>query len=139
MKQRVIAKKKEEMKDYMGQVKALLTRYVPPDQQVMQQAYQAGKVSLNPNPSAGLTAIVLKDYALPGDQMALNFETAAKKISSVTVNTYLDDPKDVVTLTMQFASLPDGTNYVQKTVLDATAKKLVVTTMNSDYVALGAH
>jgi hypothetical protein len=56
----------------------------------------------------------------------------------VKVNTYLDDPKDAVTLAIQFASLPDSTNYVQKTVLDATAKNLVVTTTNSDYKALGA-
>ena len=30
MKQKIIAKKKEEMKDYMGQVKTLLAMYVPP-------------------------------------------------------------------------------------------------------------
>jgi hypothetical protein len=37
----------------------------------------------------------------------------------------------------QMASLPDGTNYVQQTVLDATAKKLQVTTTNSNYQKLG--
>lgn len=137
MKQRVIAKKKGEMQDYMGQVKVLLAKYVPPDPQSMQQDFQAGKVSLTPNPSSGMTQIVFKDYALPGDQMTLSFDTAAKKISSVNVNTYLDDPKDVVTLAVQFASLPDSTNYVQQTVLNATAKNLVVTTTNSDYKALG--
>jgi len=137
MKQRVIAKKKGEMQDYMGQVKVLLAKYVPPDHQSMQQDFQAGKVSLTPNPSSGMTQIVFKDYALPGDQMTLSFDTAAKKISSVNVNTYLDDPKDVVTLAVQFASLPDSTNYVQQTVLNATAKNLVVTTTNSDYKALG--
>jgi hypothetical protein len=31
------------------------------------------------------------------------------------------------------ASLPDGTNYAQQAVLDATAKQLVVTTTNSNY------
>ena len=137
MKQKVIAKKKEEMKDYMGQVKDLLAMYVPPDPQHMQQAFQLGKVSLNPNPSSGITLIVFKDYALPGDQMTISFDTTAKKLSSVHVNTYMDEPKDVVTLAVQFASLPDSTNYVQQTVLDATAKKLVVTTTNSDYKALG--
>lgn len=137
MKQKVIAKKKEEMKDYMGQVKDLLAMYVPPDPQHMQQAFQLGKVSLNPNPSSGITQIVFKDYALPGDQMTISFDTTAKKVSSVNVNTYMDEPKDVVTLAVQFASLPDSTNYVQQTVLDATAKKLVVTTTNSDYKALG--
>ena len=47
--------------------------------------------------------------------------------------------KLTVTLAVQFASLPDGTNYVQRTVLDATAKNLVVTTTNSSYSPLGAH
>jgi hypothetical protein len=139
VKQKVIAKKKEEMKDYMGDVKILLAKYVPPDPQNMQQALQSGKVSLSPNPSSGVTQIVFKDYALAGDQMTLSFDTAAKKISTVNVNTYLDDPKDVVTLAVHFASLPDNTNYVQQTVLNATAKKMVVTTTNSDYKALGAH
>jgi hypothetical protein len=45
----------------------------------------------------------------------------------------MDDPKDTVTLAVQMASLPDGTNYAQQTVLDATAKKLQVTTTNSNY------
>jgi len=36
-------------------------------------------------------------------------------------------------------SLPDGTNYVQQTVLNATAKQLTVTTTNSDYQKLGAY
>jgi hypothetical protein len=137
MKQKVIENKKEEMKDYMGQVKVLLAKYVPPDPQNMQQAFQSGKVSLSPNPDSGMTQMVFKDYALPGDQMTLSFDTAAKKISTVKVDTYLDDPKDVVKLAVQFASLPDSTNYVQQTVLDATAKKLVVTTTNSDYRAIG--
>ena len=85
-----------------------------------------------------MAQIVFKDYALPGDQMTLSFDTAAKKITAVNVNTYMDNPKDVVTLAVQFASLPDGTNYVQQTVLNATAKSLVVTTTNSDYKPLGA-
>ena len=139
LKQKVIANKKEEMQDYMGQVKSLLALYVPPDPQRMQQAFQSGKASLIPNPSSGVVQVAFKDYAQPGDQFTISFDAAAKKISSVNVNTYLDEPKDTVTLAVQFASLPDGTNYVQKTVLDATAKKLVVTTTNSGYNQLGAH
>ena len=135
VKQKVIAKKKAEMKDYMGDVKVLLAKYVPPNPQNMQQAFGAGKASLSPNPSSGVTQIVFKDYAQAGDELTLSFDMATKKISSISVNTYLDDPKDVVTLAIQFASLPDSTNYVQQTVLNATAKKMVVTTTNSDYKA----
>ena len=85
LKQRVIEKKTEEMKDYMGQVKTLLALYVPPDPQRMQQAFQSGKVSLNPSPGTGVNEIVFKDYAQAGDQMTLSFDAATKKISSVNV------------------------------------------------------
>ena len=137
MKQKIVEKKKEEMKDYMGQVKTLLALYVPPNPQKMQEAFGAGKASLNPSPDSGTTNMVFKDYAQPGDQMTLTFSSAAKKISNIKVNTYMDNPQDTVTLAVQFASLPDSTNYVQQSVLNATAKKLVVTTTNSNYQKLG--
>jgi hypothetical protein len=35
------------------------------------------------------------------------------------------------------ASLPDGTNFVQQTVLTASAKHLEATTTNSNYQKLG--
>ena len=139
MKQKIIEKKKEEMQDYMEQVKTLLAQYVPPDPQKMQQAFRAGNASLNPNPEEQAIGLVFKNYAQSGDQMTLSFDTATKKVSSLNVNTYMDDPKDVVTLAVQMASLPDGTNYVQQTVLDATAKKLQVTTTNSNYQKLSGY
>lgn len=134
MKQRVIAKKKEEMQDYMGDVKGLLSKYVPPDPQKMQQAFQAGNVSLNPG--SGAVNLIFSNYAQPGDRMALTFDPAAKKITSLNIDTYMGETKDKVTLQVQMGSLPDGTNYTQQTVLDATAKKLVVTTTNSNYQKL---
>ena len=134
MKQRVIEKKKEEMKDYMEDVKGVLSMYVPPDPQRMQQAIEAGKVSLNP--AGGAVNLVFTDYAQPGDRMTLTFDPAAKKITSLSVNTYMGETKDAVTLQVQMASLPDGTNYAQQTVLNATAKQLVVTTTNSNYQRL---
>ena len=77
--------------------------------------------------------------AQPGDQMTLTFDTAAKKIASLNVNTYMGQSKDAVTLQVQMASLPDGTNYVEQTVLNATAKQLVVTTTNSNYQKRGGY
>jgi hypothetical protein len=137
MKERIIEKKTEEMQDYMGQVKTLLAKYTPPDPQKMEQALKSGNASLNPDQAAQTVGLVFKNYAQTGDQMTLSFDTATKKVSGLNVNTYLDDPKDVVTLAVTMASLPDGTNYVQQTVLDATAKKLQVTTTNSNYQKIG--
>jgi hypothetical protein len=137
LKQRIVEKKKEEMQDYMGDVKGILGMYVPPDPQRMEQAYQAGKVSLNP--AGNVVNLVFRDYAQPGDQMTLSFDTTARKVASLSVNTYMGEAKDRVTLQVQMASLPDGTNYVQQTVLDAAAKKLQVTTTNSNYQKLGGY
>ena len=122
---------------YMGDVKGVLGMYVPPDPQKMEQAYQAGKVSLNP--AGNMVNWVFRDYAQPRDQMTLSFDTTARKVASLSVNTYMGESKDTVTLRVQMASLPEGTNYVQQTVLDATAKKLQVTTTNSNYQKLGVY
>jgi hypothetical protein len=137
MKQKVIAKKKEEMKDYMQDVKGVLAMYVPPDPQKMQAAFQAGKVSLSP--AGEMVSLIFTDYAQPGDKMTLTFNTATKKIAGLKIDTYMGEEKDVVTLQVQMASLPDGTNYEQQTVLGATAKQLVVTTTNSNYQKLGGN
>jgi len=134
LKQRIIEKKKAEMQQYMTDVKGVLSMYVPPDPQRMQQAYQAGKLSLNP--VGGLMNLVFRDYSQPGDQLTLTFDQAAIKVLSLSVSTYMGQTKDAVTLQVQMATLPDGTNYVQQTVLNATAKKLVVTTTSANYQKL---
>jgi len=108
--------------------------YVPPNPQQMGQAYQAGKVSLNP--VGGVVNLVFRDYAQPGDQMTLTFDPGARKVTSLNVNTYMGEAKDAVTLQVQMASLPDGTNYVQQTVVNATGKQLQVTTTSSNYAKL---
>jgi len=69
--------------------------------------------------------------------MTLTFDPAAKKIAGLSVNTYMGDAKDAVTLQVQMANLPDGTTYEQQTILNASAKQLVVTTTNSNYQRLG--
>lgn len=134
LKERVIEKKKAEMQNYMQDVKSVLAMYVPPDPQRMQQAYKAGNVSLTPIP--GAINLVFTNYAQPGDKMTLTFGTEAKKITTLSVDTYMGEAKDAVTLHVQMGSLPDGTNYPQQTVLTAPAKELTVTTTNSNYQKL---
>ncbi|HEX7159089.1 MAG TPA: hypothetical protein VF214_08755 [Edaphobacter sp.] len=120
------------MKDYMDRLKSLITHYAPPDPQKLQAAKQAGQADLRT--SGGQATITVHSYYKHGDQVAFSFDTAANKVASYDVNTYLDDPKkDVVTLTNQFASLPDGTNYLQQTVLKAQEKQIQITTTNSGY------
>ena len=132
LKGKIAKKKIGEMKDYMDRLKSLVGHSAPPDPQTIKAATQAGRA--NVDASAGQTTITVHNYYKQGDQVAFGFDTAANKVTSYNVNTYLDDPKkDVVTLTNQFASLPDGTNYLQKTVLKAEGKQIQITTTNSGY------
>jgi hypothetical protein len=69
--------------------------------------------------------------------MTLTFDPAKSAVISLSISTYMGDSKDVVTLQVQMANLADGTSHVQQTVLNATAKQLVVTTTSSNYQKLG--
>lgn len=134
---RVVEKKVEEMKDYMDRLKSLIGHYAPPDPQRMQAAAQSGNANLN-IAQGGVATLTLNDYYKPGDKVAFALDTATKKLKSYDVNTYLDDPKkDIVTMTNRFASLPDGTNYLEQTVLDAAAKQIQVKTTNSGHSLVG--
>ena len=130
-RQRIVEKKTEEMKDYMQQVAGVIALYMPPNPMKMQQAFQLKKISFGR--SSGLVNLVFKDYALPGDSMTIGFDSAAKKIRTLNVNTYLNQPQDGITLMVEFAGLPDGTNHPQRTTLDAQAKKIHVVNTNSNY------
>jgi hypothetical protein len=134
LKEHVVEKKTQELEDYMQQVKSVISLYVPPDPQRMQKAFQAHNVSIVPG--GGVAQLVFKNYAQPGDQMTISFDPAAKKIQSLDVNSYVGDPKGTIALTAQFAGLPDGTNYVSQTVLNAQAKQITVTTTNAQYSKL---
>ncbi|HTH53756.1 MAG TPA: hypothetical protein VL495_07390 [Edaphobacter sp.] len=131
-KARIVEKKVDELKDYGERLKALIGEYVPPNRDRIQDAFQAGNVTFAP--SGGLTAIDINNYYKPGDKLVFSFDSTAKKIRSINVNSYLDDPKtDIVTLAVNFASLPDGTNYSANTDLKAESKNIEIKTVNSNY------
>ncbi len=65
--------------------------------------------------------------------MTVGFDPVARKIRRLDVHTYLDTPQDAVTLAVDFASLPDGTNHPSRTTLDAKAKGIRVVNTNSNY------
>jgi hypothetical protein len=137
LKQKMIAKKKAEMQDYLGEVKSLLAMYIPPDSQKIQQAAQSGNVALSKDPGAGLVNLTFTNYAQPGDKMVIAFNPTSKTIANINVNTYTGQAKDAVTLMVSFSTLPDGTNYAEKTVLDLAAKQMNITTLNTNYHLFG--
>jgi hypothetical protein len=128
-----IAKKKvAEIKDYMQRLQSLIGHYAPPNPQRIQYALQANNAKVEA--TSGTATLTLTNYYKQGDKVSFIFDTAAKKLTNYNVDTYLDDPKkDIVTLANNFASLPDGTNYLSETVLDAQGKDIEIKTTNSGH------
>src|SRR5262245_30063961 len=138
LKQKIVEHKVEEMKEYMERVASLVHEYVPPDPKKIQAAVAAGNVSIQPLPSQEITTITFKDYLKAGDSLALGFDPNTKKIHKYNVQSYLDSSKDEpVTLVVTFASLPDGTNFAQQSVVSVPAKNIQVEVTNSGYTKTG--
>jgi hypothetical protein len=65
--------------------------------------------------------------------MTLIFDRGQKQLLSVQITSYMDDPKDAMTLTVQFSSLPDGTSHVSNVVIDGASKQMNIAIQNSNY------
>lgn len=134
LKRHIVEKKKEEYKDYAEQMKALAQQYVPPDKDLLQQAFQQGNITLGT--VAGVPnelKLVIHNYVKPQDSMTLIFDKLQKELLQVQIASYMDDPKDAMNLTVQFSRLPDGTNHVSNMVIDGVSKQLNIATQNSSY------
>lgn len=132
LKEQIVENKVDEMKDYMEKVVALVHEYVPPDPQKIGAAESAGNVS------RGGPGLTVKSYVKPGDVLAIGFDPAAKQLTSYTVQSFVEKPKeDDVKLAVTFGKLEDGTRYPQQIVLDVVAKKLQVKVTNSGYKKAG--
>jgi len=134
LKKHVVEKKKEEYQQYGQQIGALAKQYTTPDPDRLMEAKQRGDISLQPG--AGTVSLVIKNYVKPGDSVTMTTDQQTHAPLSVQVSSYLDDPKDAVTIAAQYAKLPDGTNHVASTQIDGVSKKLTVNTQNSNYQKL---
>jgi len=134
VKEHVVDKKKQEYQEYGQSIGALAKQYTTPNPEALMQAKQAGNISLQPG--AGTVSLVIKNYVKQGDSMTMTINEQTHSPVSVQVNSYLNDPKDAVTISAQFAQLPDGTNHVATTMIDGVSKHLTVNEQNSNYQKL---
>lgn len=135
-KKRIVEKKVGEMKEYMERAAELIQHYVPPSPDNLTAALKAGKADLTRNEGQAVQ-LQFKDYYKPGDSLTLEFDPATKKLTKVSVDSFLDEEKDKITLDVGFKSLPDGTNYAADTLLRADAKQIAVKVQNLDYKKVG--
>ena len=131
VKERVVAKKKEEYQEYGQSIGALAKQYTTPNPDALMKAKQAGNLSLTPG--QGTFALVIKNYVKQGDSVTFTLDPQSKQLQNVHVASYLNDPKDAVTISAEFAQLPDGTNHVASTLINGESKQLTVNDVNSNY------
>ena len=99
LKQHIVEKKKEEYKEYADQIRTLIQQYLPPDKEMIEQARQKGNISLGPSGGReGQYQVVISNYVKPGNKMTLVFDREQKAISRLSIASYLNDPKDAVTV-----------------------------------------
>jgi hypothetical protein len=134
LKKHIVEKKKEEYKEYADQIKALIQQYVPPERDVLEQAYQSGNIMVGPAPNAqGEYRMVISNYLKQGDNMTLVIDKAQKKLRNLSIATYLDDPKDAVKVDVAFNSIPGGPNHVSGETINGVSKQLTIAIQNSNY------
>lgn len=134
LKEHVVEKKKEEYKDYADSIKSLIEQYVPPEKSLIEQAKQAGNIALSPEAgSPGQFQLAFTNYVKQGDKMTVAIDKAQKAIVSVSINSYLDDPKDAVTAQVQFSAIPGGPNHVSSVTINGVSKQLTIAIQNGNY------
>lgn len=131
VKERIIEKETQEYEEYGQSISALAKQYTTPNPEALMQAKQAGNISLQLG--ASTVSLVIKNYVKPGDSMTMTVSEQTHSPVSLEVNSYLNDPKDAVTISAQFAKLSDGTNHVATTQIDGVSKHLTVNEQNSNY------
>ena len=134
---KIIAKKKEELTDYMKQAVALVKTYVPPNPAKIQAAKDAGKVTIEVLEPGKRARLNFRDYEKAGDNLGVEVDLVNNRALGVKVSTYLDDAKDAVLLDVRMGQLNDGTTYASDITLDAPAKKIQVAVENSGYRKMG--
>jgi hypothetical protein len=131
---RIIAKKKEEIADYMKSAADLVHAYVPPDSNRIQQSVNAGKMTMSPQDGGRRVQLVFKDYLKAGDSLSVDIEVATNRLLGMNVSSYLDDnTADAIQMNVAMGVLPDGTIYTAKSSLAAPAKDMTVVIENTGY------
>ena len=132
VKKRVVEKKKEEYKDYADQMKTLSEQYLPPDKDLIEQASGKG-ITIATAGTPGEIQLIIRNYVKTQDSMPLVIDRERKQLCRVEIVSYLSDPKDAVTVTVQFAPVQDGSNQISSVVINDASKQLNIAVADADY------
>lgn len=135
LRQRIIEKKKEEFQEYADQMKDLAQQYIPPTKDLIQEAYSKGNISITPGAGGqqGRIQFLIRNYIRNGDSVTIVFDKDQKQLISISIHSWMDDPSDVMNLSVRFEKLPDGTSHAAGATIEGVRKHLTVVTQNDNY------
>ena len=128
----IVEKKKAEIQDQVEEIRGVMQLYLPFNQAKLKEVLLTGNIGLEHDGANG-NALVLNDYAKPGDQLKLTLKPVTMQIDRISVKTYFESPADPMTADVSMATLPDGTKYPALTSINAPTKRLSITTAESDF------
>jgi hypothetical protein len=127
-------KRKEQLSQYgpyAQQLCELANQYTLLNSEGLTRANSRGEVVLlHEDDSIKLT---IKNYSKPGDSLAMTINQRTHQLLKVWAKSYLTDPQDAVTIQVEFAELPDGTNHVATAEIDSASRHLTVKLTNWSY------
>jgi hypothetical protein len=132
LRRHMLEKKIGEVQEDAAEVRALAALYLPMKPRSLKQALETHRVDFEHGGASGDT-LIINDYAKPGDQLALELDPVTMRLRRITVRSYFSSPKEVLTASVDFASLEDGTTYPGTTTINAPSRKLGITTVSSNF------
>jgi len=136
---KAIQNKKEDMAEYISKAIKEVQTYLPPDPEKIQKIYGAGRTSIHVLEPGKKFKLDFLEYNKPGDVLSVTVDKEKKIILAIAVKTYIDNKDDKVNFDIKYNTLPDGTQYPDKTALEATAKNVKIVIENSGYKKGAGH
>lgn len=130
---KVVENKKEEMSEYVKKCVAKIHEYLPPKSDKLQAIYASGKTNiqvLEPNKKYKLD---FNDYLQAGDALGIELDMQKSILNGINVKTYVEKPENNISFNLNYAQLPDGTQYPAETIMDLKSEGLKVVIKNDGY------
>jgi hypothetical protein len=124
---------KEDYENYGKEIAALAQSYAQPEPGRFQQLFEQGNVLLGSAGAPNEVKVVVNGYLKPGDSVTIIFNKQQQAIQSLQISSYLDDPQNAVTISAQYAQLPNGPNHVASMIVNGVSKELTVQMQNTNY------
>ncbi len=127
--------RKDDIENSAEALEALAAQYTEVNPHLLELAEHTGNAFLRPA-GPGVLNLVIKSLVKTNDMVTFVVNQQTEQITAVNIVSYLDDPKDPVSITAHFAALPDGTNHVDNATMNEVNSKVIVSLKNTDYKRL---